>query len=107
MRSLLDELGGIDIVEFKKKADRILDQLDDEYEGLDAEKEDLEDDIKNLKNEISELEDKIENLEDQIPFPGKMTIRDEFMTNYLIGISKRYTLKELEDKLGPYSQITI
>jgi predicted nucleic acid-binding Zn-ribbon protein len=107
MKSLINELGGITLEEFTKKAGLILDALDNEYEDLDNEKEDFEDEVKNLKSKIDDLENKIEHLEDQVPFPGKMTVRDEFMINYLIGLSKKYTLKDLEDKLGSYIEITI
>lgn len=107
MRSLLKELGGISTEEFTKKTERILDRIEDEYSELEEEKEEFEEEVDELKREVEELEARIEELEGQIPFHGKMTIREEFMMNYLIAVSKKYTLSELEGKLGPYSSIVI
>ena len=80
--------------------------MEGEYEDVEEEKVDAEDEAKELKEEIESLEEKIESMKIFAPNP-RMTVRDEFMAEYLVAVSKKFTLQELEFKLGSYNDIVI
>jgi chromosome segregation ATPase len=78
---------------FEKWYDSEEEQLRDEIEEKEEEIDDLEDSVKDLERQIDDLEDGIQE------FPIQ-TLEDEMKVELLQVLFNKYSLRELEEKLG-------
>lgn len=83
--------------EYKKTHEAILEMSDEEIEDIGCEKDD---EIDDLTKEIESLENKIDLLEEKTEMFGVRSLEDEMKVELFQAAMKKYTLVQLEEKLG-------
>lgn len=83
--------------EYKKTHEGILEMADQEIEDVEWEKDD---EIEDLNKEISDLESKIEESEGKVEGFVIESLEDEMKVELFQAAMKKYTLVQLEEKLG-------
>lgn len=83
--------------EYKKTHESILEMSDEEIGDIEWEKDD---EIDELNKEIRDLESTIEKLEDKAEAFGIASLEDEMKVELFQAAMKKYTLVQLEEKLG-------
>ncbi len=83
--------------EYKKTHEAILEMADEEIGDIEWEKDD---EIDDLTKEIRSLESKIDSLEEKTEMFGVTSLEDEMKVELFQAAMKKYTLTQLEEKLG-------
>ena len=83
--------------EYKKTHESILEMSNQEIEDIEWEKDD---EIEDLESEIKSLESKIEVLEEKSERFDVKSLEDEMKVELFQAAMKKYTLIQLEEKLG-------
>lgn len=83
--------------EYKKTQEAILEMADEEIGDIEWEKDD---EIDDLTKEIRSLESKIDSLEEKTEMFGVTSLEDEMKVELFQAAMKKYTLTQLEEKLG-------
>jgi len=83
--------------EYKKTHEAILEMADEEIGDVEWEKDE---EIDDLTKEVKELESKIDLLEEKTEMFGVKSLEDEMKVELFQAAMKKYTLTQLEEKLG-------
>jgi len=83
--------------EYKKTHEAILEMADEEIGDVEWEKDE---EIDDLTKEVKELERKIDLLEEKTEMFGVKSLEDEMKVELFQAAMKKYTLTQLEEKLG-------
>lgn len=83
--------------EYKKTQEAILEMADEEIGDVEWEKDE---EIDDLTKEVKELESKIDLLEEKTEMFGVKSLEDEMKVELFQAAMKKYTLTQLEEKLG-------
>jgi hypothetical protein len=88
--------------EYKKTHEDILEMSDGEIEDVEWEKDD---EIDDLSREIKDLESKIDQLEEKAELFHVASLEDEMKIELFQAAMQKYTLVQLEEKLGNKFQL--
>lgn len=98
-----------DINDVIEKTKKFISDISSKIEDFNSDMEDLDYDKNELEDKVDDLEHEVEALESKsfISDNKKSTIRDNAYEKYMYWISKRYTIQELESKLGSWKDIVL
>lgn len=117
LQDVLDFIDNSTKNNFNKIINKVLEDLKEEKEELEGtneelreEKEELEDTIDDLEEENDYLQKEINKLEEKIDDNERFeinTLYDEMKLKLLKEVMKKYSLEELENKLGTEHELSI